>query len=205
MIIFRLLLWVGVALALVVGWQFNQSTAEPLAAHATVKQLILPPLQLGDWVFRQGTSQESALIIQAGKSSFSHIGIVTALEPQILITHATTNDDPQHLNQVISSSLADFSSPTLAKRIAIARPTFLSAAQQQQVVQRVLSFVGQPFVLAVRESPNLYCTTLIAEAIQQPLPSFNPQWMTLNLPILRGEYLHPQAFAELTELDWIYP
>ena len=83
-------------------------------------------LAVGDWVFRAGIGQESALIRYLDDGAYSHIGIVVAVTPEIRIVHATTDDDPAHPNQVIASSFAAFTDPRLAGSIAAARPAFLA-------------------------------------------------------------------------------
>ena len=71
----------------------------------------LPParaLQPGDWVFRSGVSADSRLIRHLSGSAYSHIGIVTQTAPQVLVAHATTDDDPARPDQVLITPLADF-------------------------------------------------------------------------------------------------
>lgn len=160
-------------------------------------------LQLGDWVFRHGTSLESYAISQASDSAFSHIGMVVELQPQVMIAHATTSDHAKLKNQVLLSTWDEFATPRLASQLAIARPQFLSATQQQRIVARVKQQIGQPFVLQDRHRPHLYCTTLLADAIVHEHPAFAPRWQKLQQPLVHGDYLYPQAFAEHPELEWI--
>lgn len=160
-------------------------------------------LQLGDWVFRHGTSLESHVISQASDSAFSHIGMVVALQPQVMIAHATTSDHATLKNQVLLSTWDEFATPRLANRLAIARPQFLSPAQQQRIVARVKQQIGQPFVLQDQNRPHLYCTTLLANAIAHEHPAFAPRWQHMQQPLAKGLYLYPQAFAEYPKLEWI--
>lgn len=164
----------------------------------------LPPLAVGDWVFRAGTSSESQLIQTLSNSQFSHIGMLVSLQPEPLIVHASTDDDPQRANQVLSSTLSEFIEPKLARHFAIARPSFLTAQENQQAAQHALQQLGQPFVLAERGSEHLYCTTLLADALQHSATAFQPQWQQINAPLLRGEYLFPEAFADYPEIEWLY-
>lgn len=161
-------------------------------------------LAVGDWVFRHGTSIESRLIASFGSGDFSHIGIVVATSPQIQILHATTNDSATHPNQVILSDWDEFTSPGLAHNFAVARPLFLGPQQQEQIRQALLAQLGQPFVLAARELPHLYCTTLLADAISAVAPDIVLEWSYLQQPLVRGYYLHPDAFAS-QQLRWIIP
>lgn len=164
-----------------------------------------PALAVGDWVFRQGTSLESYLIASFGAGDFSHIGIVVEVEPEIQILHATTDDLQTLSNQVLLSTWQQFTDVKLAKRVAVARPLFLSAEQRQNISRSLLAELGKPFVLAARDKQHLYCTTILADAIQSEYPAFNINWSWLEQPLLRGEYLHPEAFAAHHELDWVLP
>ena len=178
--------------------------AQAPAARSTVSTAQIPPLAVGDWVFRAGTSAESRLIQTLSDSEFSHIGMIVSLQPEPLIAHATTSDDPQRTNQVLSSPLAEFIDPKLARHFAIARPNFLTAQENQHAAQQLLQQLGQPFVLAERGTEHLYCTTLLADALQHSTTSFQPQWQQINAPLLSGEYLFPSAFANYPEIEWLY-
>lgn len=164
-----------------------------------------PELAVGDWVFRQGTSMESHLIARFGTGDFSHIGMVVQVEPEVRILHASTEDLQPEANQVMLSSWQQFSDTRLARRVAVARPGFLSMEQRQNISTRLLDELGKPFVLASRDQAHLYCTTLLADAIRNEYPAFAPAWSWLDQPLLRGEYLHPQAFAAQQGLEWIIP
>lgn len=160
------------------------------------------PLAVGDWVFRLGTSAESHLIAQFGSGEFSHIGMVVTVQPEVRVLHATTSDSEQQPNQVIVSSWDEFTSPRLARSYAVARPEFLSTAQNRRISQRVQQQLGQPFVLAAQHNPHLYCTTLLAEAIRNEIPEFQLEWSYLDQPLLRGYYLHPDAFVR-QDVRWV--
>jgi hypothetical protein len=130
--------------------------------------------------------------------------MVVATNPTVLVIHATTDDDPRHLNQVLLTPLEDFLKPEMAKHFAVARPDFLSGEQKKLIAQYLQGALGRSFVLEPRDRPHLYCTTLLAEAITTQLPSFMPRWTSLNAPVFRGDYLFPQAFVEYPGLKWIY-
>ena len=176
--------------------------------------LILLPLQLcaavapenlavGDWVFRAGTGRESALLRHLDDGEYSHIGIVIAVSPEIRIAHATTDDDPAHPNQVINSSLAEFAAPRLAGKIAAARPAFLNEDERAQLAAAVARHIGEPFHLTAREQSPRYCTTIIYDALTALRPSVHARWRHIDLPLLAGDYLFPQALAELPGLEWL--
>ena len=165
----------------------------------------LPParaLQPGDWVFRSGTSADSRLIKHLSGSAYSHIGIVVQTAPQPLVAHATTDDDPARPNQVLITPLAEFAAAERATAIAVARPRFLTAAQRAATAQHAAARAGQPFRLVAENEHPLYCTTLVLEAVRQQAPNFAPAWQAIDMPVLGGRYLFPQAFAA-ADVEWI--
>ena len=174
------------------------------AVRPAFSTAVLPALAVGDWVFRSGTSAESQLIQNLSHSEFSHIGMVVSLQPEPLIVHATTDDDPQRSDQVLASTLSEFIAPQFAHSFAIARPRFVTEQENQRAAQRVLQQLQQPFVLAERSSEHLYCTTLLADALQHTAITFQPEWQQVNAPFFSGEYLFPSAFADYPEIDWLY-
>lgn len=164
----------------------------------------LPPLAVGDWLFRLGTSMDSVLIREASRGAYSHVGMVVATRPGVLIVHATTDDDPRHPDQVLLSTLGDFLQPHRAQHFAIARPRFLDEALRTRIAAELRTQLGKPFMLDARDAPHRYCTSLLAEAIGRHLPTFAPIWTRLDLPLFHGDYLLPSAFADYPGLDWIY-
>ena len=75
-------------------------------------------INVGDWIFRSGVQIDSLIVKKLDGGIFSHIGMVVAIEPEIKVIHATTTDDENIPNQVIISSLADFTAPELAEKYA---------------------------------------------------------------------------------------
>lgn len=161
-------------------------------------------LKVGDWIFRKGVQIDSLVVNELGGGGFSHIGIIVSIEPEVKVIHATTDDDINHPNQVIVSTLAEFITPKLAEKYAIARPNFLSPQQQQLIVDHIQSQLGAPFILSSREKKHLYCTTLLADTIIKYQPDFRLQWNYVNFPLFNGDYLFPSAFANHNDITWIY-
>jgi len=191
---------------LILGWvALNGLAVARDSASNSDSTATAPALAVGDWVFRQGTSLESYLIASFGAGDFSHIGMVVEVEPEIQILHATTDDLQTLSNQVLLSTWQQFTDVKLAKRVAVARPLFLSTEQRQKISRSLLAELGKPFVLAARDKQHLYCTTILADAIQSEYPAFNLSWSWLEQPLLRGEYLHPEAFAAHQNLHWVLP
>lgn len=160
-------------------------------------------LQQGDWIFRSGVGVDSRFIQHLSQSDFSHIGIVVAIEPNILIAHATTDDDPKQLNQVLITQLDDFIAPSRAKNFAVARPAFLNTQQRIQTALYASQQVGKPFILDDKAEPHFYCTTLILNAVHSQTHDFNPKWQYLDMAIFQGYYLFPQSLTQ-EKIQWIY-
>ena len=191
--------------AVVVCWLLAGFTGS--ASREKLPRIFVLPdagaLQAGDWIFRSGTSADSRLIKSLSQSRFSHIGIVVQTQPQVLIAHATTDDEPSQPNQVLISTLAAFAAAEKADAVAVARPRFLTAEQRAASARYAAARKGQAFALAAREKNPFYCTTLLLDAIWKQAPAFAPQWQYLDVPVFRGEYLFPQAFLQ-ADLDWVY-
>ena len=195
---------ISILLCAVLGLSAVLYIAQAPAARLAFSTANLPPLAVGDWVFRAGTSAESHLIQTLSDGEFSHIGMVVSLQPEALIVHATTDDDPQRANQVLISTLHEFIDRQLAHNFAIARPHFVTEEESQLAADRVLKQLQQPFVLAERNTEHLYCTTLLANALDHTAIPFQPKWQQMNAPLLSGEYLFPNAFADYSGIEWLY-
>ena len=159
--------------------------------------------RVGDWVLRSGTGRESALIRQLSDSEWSHIGMVVAVDPEVLIVHATTDDDPLQENQVIVSTFDDFSAPRVAERVAVLRAAFVPEALRAQSAAQVQRQLGKPFVLVSRDKQPRYCTTIMVDALHAAGVSLALRWQYSDFPFLQGEYLFPQAFVELPGVEWV--
>ncbi|QEY27098.1 hypothetical protein D0T92_01465 [Neisseria zalophi] len=168
--------------------------------------IILPPaelLQTGDWIFRSGRSADSQFIKRVSHSRYSHIGMVVQTQPDIIIAHATTDDDPKHPNQVLLTSLNEFTAADKADAIAIVRPRFLNRYQRAQSAKSAENMVGKAFIMTKRSEEPFYCTLLVFDAVHQQNPDFNPQWQYLDIAVFGGEYLFPEAFTH-ADVEWIY-
>lgn len=164
--------------------------------YATLKDM--PPLKVGDIILRQGVGADSKLIQHISSSRFSHIGIIVSINPTTIL-HATTNDNPSKLNQVLLSDINSFVS--LSYAIAIKRFD-LSQEQADLIVKYLLSQVGREFVLDTTQD-KLYCTTIIESALSKHIKLDLP-YTYIDIPLLRGYYLMPQSFYTNTQSKLIY-
>ena len=115
----RLLRWAAVfvvCLAVLLVWLQKQP------APRAVPLPDVSRLELGDWVFRSGISADSRVIKSISRSRYSHIGMIVQTVPQVVVAHATTDDDPKHPDQVLLTPLAEFAATDKADGIAVARP-----------------------------------------------------------------------------------
>lgn len=188
-----------------VFWFFSaKNTNQDLTEYeADLEKTVGPQIQLGDWVLREGTGYESQLIKQLSGSHYSHIGVVSQVKPTIQIIHATTDDDPKHPNQVIVSSLTEFTQSKWARSWAIYRNTSLSPQQINESLHSLHQSVGQHFVIDVKENNPTYCTTIIYDSLPTSVQS-QLFWQQVSLTVLKGEILFPNAFTELQDTKLIY-
>lgn len=150
----------------------------------------LPPLQVGDLVFRQGIGAESLIIEKLGNFPYTHIAIVAKLEPLTLI-HATTSDNANTPNQVILSPFDEFLKQS--KKIAVKRLD-LNETQKEQILSFTQSKLGKEFELSSDENA-LYCTTFIEKALASVM-KYELSRSYVDFAYFRGYYLFPKAFFE---------
>lgn len=162
------------------------------------QDLALPPLEVGDLVFRRGDSLESVIISQVSHHHYTHLGLVISADP-LLIIHATTDDNPSTQNQVIISPLDEFLFH--ARSIAIKRLP-LTNAQQESIALSARAEQGRAFVIA-EGSEALYCTTFV-ESVLAPHIALNLVYDEVNLPTWSGKYLFPRVFFDMPEGRLIY-
>lgn len=177
-----------------------------LTQDKSIEPLILPrhvQLEKGDWIFRGGIGADSKFIQYLSQSQFSHIGIIVETAPDILIVHATTDDDAKLPNQVLLTKLDDFIAPNRAKNFAIARPVFLTKPQRIQTSLYAYQQIGKPFILDDKAEPHFYCTTLILNSVHSQINNFNPKWQFLDIAVFQGYYLFPEALTQ-ENIQWIY-
>ena len=186
-------------------WFFSaKNTNQDLTGYeAYLEKAVGPKIQLGDWVLREGTGYESQLIKQLSGSHYSHIGVVSQVKPTVQIIHATTDDDPEHPNQVIVSSLAEFTQTKWANSWAIYRNTSLTPKQINESLHSLHQSIGQHFEIDVKENNPKYCTTIIYDSLPISMQS-QLLWKQVSLTVMKGEILFPNAFIELKDTKLIY-
>lgn len=164
----------------------------------------LPPLQIGDVILRMGVGADSYAIASASHSQYSHVGMISALEPEILVTHASTVDDPPaNFEGVSTITLKDF--VYQGQRIAIVRYKDFSLQEQKSIQEYLFAQEGKAFVIS-NDSNAFYCTTLVLKALQDKVPlHLKPTFM--SIPLLTGDYYMPQALLEepLAKVIYYYP
>lgn len=159
-------------------------------------------LQRGDWILRSDIEGDNEIIKYFSHSQYSHIGIIVETQPNIIVAHATTNDEPEYPNQVLLTPLNEFMATNQANAIAIVRPNFLSIYQREATAEYAKQQHGRKFILTHQNKQPFYCNILLLEAIQQQ-PDFSPQWQYLDIPLQKDYYLFPEAFIH-KDITWIY-
>lgn len=164
-------------------------------------------VRLGDLVLREGTATDSNVIMMLSSSDYSHIGIVTQITPEIVVTHATTDDDPEHADQVIKTPLDEFWNSKNADAGELLRLDFINEDNVNTVINSVNSKLGQSFVLTYkgnRQQRPMYCSILIYNALKEVNKDFSLKWQFVDIPLVRGDYLFPQAFIDSKDSKIIY-
>lgn len=161
-------------------------------------------LRPGDLVFRMGTVADSRVIAKVSGSSYSHVGMIIEIWPEILVAHATTSDHDYDRDEASITTLKDFWSKALASAGAAGRISGLGDEQVKAVVSRLVADKGRPFVLAPRNEKHFYCSTMLYEAIHEADPSFDLSWKSLSYPGFSGEYLFPQSFIDSPRVHLLF-
>ena len=166
----------------------------------------LPKLQIGDLVLRKGTVLDSSIITHLSKSNYSHIGIISALTPQIMVTHATTDDELTHKDAVVTTPLKLFLAKAFSKKTAIIRLNFIDDEKAKLIVDKVKQKLGYPYYITGDKysSKKLYCTSLLYDAIKEVYPKFSLQYQHINQPIFKGDYLFVEAFFQIKDKTLLY-
>lgn len=183
------------------AWAVIFMATFPSWALTTDEIKLVPKLETGDVILRRGPNADSYFICTVSGSLYSHAGMVVVKEGEVLIIHATTDDDSAHPNQVILSTLDEFLSQALT---AAVRRYPLTSAQQDEIGNFLFSMIGESFTLNGNKD-DLYCTTLISRALSPYVDMSILPYDRLDLPIAGGWYLFPQRLMEDPRSALIYP
>lgn len=160
-------------------------------------------LKVGDWIVREGVGYESILIKKMSQSDYSHIGVIVEIYPEIKIVHATTDDHPDRLNQIVVSTLSEFVDVSRSHQWAIYRHEKLTQQQRESVAFNILNQLGQAFILDIKQKPHRYCSTVIAEQLPKQQQQIL-KWSPVEFPGIHGELLFPNALISLKGVQNIY-
>lgn len=152
-------------------------------------------IKVGDMVLRKGLSWESRLIRRIDNTDYSHIAYVSQIHPEVWVVHAATDDNPAKPNQVIKERLTSFLDNRKAQGFAVYRPDFISFSDRELIASELEHSVGKPFVLASREQPHRYCSTLIYYAVNKRYSAYQPAWKNISYRQYRGVFLMPSAMV----------
>lgn len=148
----------------------------------------IPKLEVGDVILRHGVDKESYLIAKVSQSNYSHVAIIAAVNP-IVIIHATTNDDVNHPNQIIQSSLKEFLKEAI--NLAVLRYD-LNDSSKEHISKFLYSQLGKPFSF---DEGGVYCSLLVKQALE-PYTKLNLSIQAINILGLKKKLIMPQAFFD---------
>lgn len=192
-----------IIMMIAVGYYFEINPFRDHRVYDPWESAYLSELEVGDIVFRTAYGKESRMIQLVSGGDYSHIAVITEIVPEIKVTHATTNDNPDKLNQVLLTPITEFLSPTFAKTYLIARPDFLDSMAKRLFAKEVAQKIGEPYVLTSRSLENLYCTTLLEVPLRSLVPELTLKWQALQVPGMPGDYLFPDAFLDIAGMRQI--
>ena len=87
------------------------------------------------------------------------------------------------------------------------RLNFTNEDNVKTVIDSVNSKLGQSFILAYKGNSQerpMYCSILIYRALKEVNQEFFLKWQFVDIPLVRGDYLFPQAFIESKDSKVIY-
>ena len=143
-------------------------SASLISAIATILILILlvtgrlsasPTPHDGDLIFQTSQSRQSAAILAATDSNYTHMGIVHLRdgEPYVIEAYRTVEETP----------LADWIARGEGDRYSLYRVQHLSPGQATTAIDAALSYLGQPYDPFFRDSDDaIYCSELVRLAFE---------------------------------------
>lgn len=138
-------------------------TASLLSAIATILILILlitgqlsasPAPHDGDLIFQTSQSRQSAAILAATGSNFTHMGIVHLRdgEPYVIEAYSTVAETP----------LAEWIARGEGSRFSLYRVAHLSPEQATEAIDAALDYIGRPYDPFFRIGDDaIYCSELV--------------------------------------------
>lgn len=138
-------------------------TASLLSAIATILILILlvtgqlsasPTPHNGDLIFQTSQSRQSAAILAATGSDFTHMGIVHLRDGEPYVIEAYRNVEETPLDDWIARGEGD--------RYSLYRVADLSPEQATEAIDAALGYLGQPYDPFFRDGDDaIYCSELV--------------------------------------------
>ena len=114
-------------------------------------------LQNGDVVLQASTSERSALIREASRSPYSHVGVVERAKDGVFVLEA--------VQPVSRTPLAAWVQRGEGAWVTVLRPKGLDAAARNRVVAAAKKELGKPYDARYRwDDERLYCSELVVKA-----------------------------------------
>ena len=164
-------------------------------------------LRDGMLIFRkgEGVAAGAVHIAQAG-GTWTHVGVVTAMDGHASVVHAVPAERPEGTDGVVEDPFAFFVDPARASVLGLYEVTSASATARAEAVERARARIGAPFGIASAQSPDaLTCTDLVLVAWGD-LPAgerLDPPRHTF--PTMSGTYVLPDDLADDGVIRRVWP
>lgn len=198
-----IVIFVGLVTAMVIlGAQKRNEAVSAMVDHLAVQTIpALPDLKVGDVILRKGVGADSYIINEISHSNYSHVGVVSQINPRVEITHATTADDAgSPFEGVITVPIANFVSE--ARALAIVRYEQIKESAYPQISEYLHSQEGKVFDLS-NDPDATYCSNLVYFALK-PHTKTDLKYTFYEMLTFSGNYIFPQAFLDDPNSTTIY-
>jgi hypothetical protein len=198
----------------------------------TVSAADLPPLKTGDIIFQTSGSSQSAAILTASRSPYTHMGLIDATGGKTIVYEAVGPVKATQLDEWIKRGLGD--------RITIMRVKNLSSDDAAKVLAAARAYDGLPYDIFFLSSKDaIYCSELVELAFRESIglklgeyvkardlhidgfaarrlierrwrkhplcqPSEKQTFETCYAKILEQELVTPSSIADAPELDLVF-
>jgi hypothetical protein len=113
----------------------------------------MPPLKDGDLIFQTSTSDQSAAILAASGSLYSHMGVIKQAPDGLKVIEAAAT--------VRETPLSKWIARGLLRRVAVYRDPELTVSQAQKIIAESEALIGRSYnIFFSFETDAIYCSEL---------------------------------------------
>ncbi len=121
---------------------------------ASLRAQSYPELRDGDLIFQTSKSNQSAAILIASSSPYSHVGIIKHKKRNVFVVEAS--------NVVKETTLESWIERGLFRRYAIYRFTGLTSEKAQEILQAAATYYKRPYdIFFSFDNNSMYCSELV--------------------------------------------